>query len=142
MNIIKDHHNDSVLELNAVFSNISLHKGDYPGSTTAEKCLRNEDARAQLNSLRSFRVWLNFCIAELRMNNRNNMRYIGISEKEVMDFTDDLGAAEEYENADFDKSGFLMPEIETESLSTLSHRTPGRQPAAGEKGEVRQKDKN
>ena len=121
MNIIKDHHNDSVLELNAVFSNISFHKGDYPGSTTAEKCLRNEDARAQLNSLRSFRVWLNFCIAELRMNNRNNMRYIGISEKEVMDFTDDLGAAEEYENADFDKSGFLMPEIETESLSTLSY---------------------
>ena len=49
------------------------------------------------------------------------MRYIGISEKEVMDFTDDLGAAEEYENADFDKSGFLMPEIETESLSTLSY---------------------
>ena len=121
MNIIKDHHNDNVLELTAVFSNISLHQSDYPGSTAAEKCLRNEEARAQLNSLRAFREWLNFCIAELRMNNRNNMRYIGIPEKEVMAFTDNLGAADEYEEIDIDKSGFLMPEIEADSLSTLSY---------------------
>ena len=121
MNLIKDHHNENVLELNAVFGNISLHKSDYPGSTTTEKCLRNEDARAHLSSLRAFREWLNFCIAELRMKNRNNMRYIGIPEKEVMAFTDNLGAAEEYEDVNFGKSGFLMRGIEADSLGTLSY---------------------
>lgn len=121
MNFIEEHHNSNVLDLKAVFNNISLHKSDYPGSTSTEKALRNEEARAQLRSLTSFRVWLNFCIAELRTQNRNNMRYIGISEKEVMDFTDDMGAAEEYEDDNFDTSDFLMPDIEVDSLSTLPY---------------------
>ena len=121
MSLIEDHYNGRVLALKAVFDNIGLHKSDYPGSTMAEKALRNEEAGAQLKALTSFREWLNFCIAELRMENRNNMRYIGISEKEVMAFTDDMGAAEEYEDEYFDMSGFLMPEIDADSLGTLSY---------------------
>ena len=121
MSLIEEHYNERVLALKAVFDNIGLHKSDYPGSTMAEKALRNEEAGAQLKALTSFRVWLNFCIAELRLENRNNMRYIGISEKEVIDFTDDLGAADEYEDLIFDSSGFRMPDIETDSLSTLSY---------------------
>lgn len=121
MSLIEDHHNGNILDLKAVFGNISLHKSEYPGSTTAEKCLRNEEAREHLASLKSIREWLNFCVAELRTQNRNNMRYIGISEKEVMDFTDDLGAADEYEDEYFDMSGFVMPDIEADSLSTLSY---------------------
>ena len=121
MSLIEEHYNERVLALKAVFDNIGLHKSDYPGSTMAEKALRNEEAGAQLRALTSFREWLNFCIAELRLENRNNMRYIGISEKEVIDFTDDLGAADEYEDLIFDSSDFLMPDIEVDSLITLSY---------------------
>ena len=121
MSLIEDQYNENSLALKAVFDNIFLHKSDYPGSTTTEKCLRNEQARVQLASLISIREWLNFCVAELRTLNRNNMRYIGISEKEVMAFTDDMGAAEEYEDEYFDMSGFFMPEIDADSLGTLSY---------------------
>ena len=121
MNLVEEHHNGNILALLDVFENIVLHESDYPGSTTAEKCLRNEEARAQLRSLTSFREWLNFTIAQLRAQNRNNMLFIGISEKEVMDFTDDLGAADEYEDINFDKSGFVISDIEVDSLSTLPY---------------------
>ena len=121
MSLIEEHYNGRVLDLKAVFDNIGLHKSDYPGSTMSEKALRNEEARAQLRTLTSFREWLNFCIAELRMENRNNMRFIGISEKEVIGFTDDLGAADEYEDLNFDSSDFLIPNIEADSLSAFSY---------------------
>ena len=49
------------------------------------------------------------------------MRFIGISEKEVMDFTDDLGAADEYEDVNFDLSGFVMPDIDPDSVGTLPY---------------------
>ena len=121
MSLIEEHHNGSVLELLAVFENIVLHESAYPGSTRSEKALRNEEARAQLATLNNYREWLNFNIAQLRAQNRNNMRFIGISEKEVMDFTDDLGAADEYEDISFDKSGFVMPNIEADSLGMLPY---------------------
>jgi hypothetical protein len=69
----------------------------------------------------NYREWLNFNIAQLRAQNRNNMRFIGISEKEVMDFTDDLGAADEYEDVNFDKSGFVMLDIDPDSVGTLPY---------------------
>ena len=121
MNLLKDHYNGKILEFLAVIDNIALHESDYPGSTRSEKYLRNEELRTHMRGLNHNREWLNYCIAELRTQNRNNMRFIGISEKEVMDFTDDLGAASEYEDLNFDSSGFEMPAIEADSLSTLSY---------------------
>ena len=79
--------------------------------------IKNFFLLAKLN----YREWLNFNIAQLRAQNRNNMRFIGISEKEVMDFTDDLGAANECEDISFDKSGFVMPDIVADSLGTLPY---------------------
>ena len=121
MNFIEEHFNSRIMDLIAVFDNIALHESDYPGSTRAEKALRNEDARAQMATLTNYREWLNFSIAQLRAQNRNNMRFIGISEKEVMAFTDDLGSADEYEDVNFDKSGFVIPAIEVDSLGTLPY---------------------
>lgn len=121
MSFAEEHHNGNILALLDVFENIVLHESDYPGSTTAEKCLRCEEARAQLATLDNFREWLNFTIAQLRAQNRNNMLFIGISEKEVMDFADDLGAADEYEDINFDKSGFVLADIDPDSLGTLPY---------------------
>ena len=61
MSLIEEHYNGRVLDLKAVFDNIGLHKSDYPGSTMAEKALRNEEARAQLRlMLRTGRTGLQF----------------------------------------------------------------------------------
>ena len=68
----------------------------------------------------NYREWLKFCIAELRLENRNNMRYIGISEKEVMDFTNDLGAADDYEEEILNQVDFEKPDIDVDSV-TANH---------------------
>jgi len=51
------------------------------------------------------------------MENRNNMRLIGISEKEVMAFTDNLGAADDYEDEILNPFDFESPAIEVDSLN-------------------------
>ena len=51
------------------------------------------------------------------MENRNNMRLIGISEKEVMAFTDNLGAADDYEDKILNPFDFESPAIEMDSLN-------------------------
>jgi hypothetical protein len=65
----------------------------------------------------NYREWLNFNIAQLRAQNRNNMRYIGISEKEVMAFTDNLGAADEYEADDLMPNDYKRPAPDVDSLA-------------------------
>lgn len=66
------------------------------------------------------REWLNFNIALLRADNLNNMRLIGISEKEVMDFTNDLGAADDYEEEILNQVDFEKPDIDVDSV-TANH---------------------
>ena len=51
------------------------------------------------------------------MENRNNMRLIGIPEKEVMAFTDDMGAADEIEEEVLNPLDFVKPDIEIDSVA-------------------------
>lgn len=45
------------------------------------------------------------------------MRLIGISEKEVMDFTDNLGAADEYEDEILYPVDFRKPDIDVDHVA-------------------------
>ena len=67
----------------------------------------------------NYREWLNFNIAQLRAQNRNNMRFIGISEDEVMAFTDNLGVvtADEFEPDDLMPNDYKRPSPNVDSLA-------------------------
>ena len=93
------------------------HPSDYPGKTENERILRNEVVRADLKRLHNIRRELGIYAANIRMENRNNMRLIGIPEKEVMAFTDDMGAADEYEEEVLDPLAFVKPDIEIDSVA-------------------------
>lgn len=117
MSFIEEHFNERAEDIVTTSENITFHPDDYPGSTMIEKRLRNEQVRRQLTLPHILRGWISFYVVDLRKVNRNNMRLIGITEKEVMDFADDMGAADEYDEEELDLFDFDLPDINVDSLT-------------------------
>ena len=117
MSFVEEHFNERVEDIVATSESVTFHPDDHPGNTLIEKRLRNEQVRRQLTLPHILRGWIRYYIVDLRRVNRNNMRLIGISEKEVMDFTNDLGAADEYDDEELNLFDFDMPDIDADSLS-------------------------
>ena len=116
MNSLKEDYNQRVLEIVSSPVDIRVHPANYPGKSKIEKCLRNEEVRNSLQELGNLRRSLRYEIANFRMENRNNMRLIGITEKEVMDFTDSKSATDDYEDEILRQMDFKSPAIEIDSL--------------------------
>ena len=117
MSFIEEHFNERAEDIVRTSENIIFHPDDFQGSTMIEKRLRNEQVRRQLTLPHILRGWVRFYIADLRKVNRNNMRLIGITEKEVMDYTDDYGAADEYDDEELNLFDFDVPDINIDSLA-------------------------
>ena len=109
--------NKRITEIQESNHDIGVHPENYPGSSIVEKYLRNEQVRNGLEAPHKLRRSLSYTVANLRMENRNNMRLIGISEKEVMDFTENLGAADEYEEEMISSFDFEKPAIDVDSVA-------------------------
>ena len=88
MNWIEGKNNQYTDEYTDHQARIFNHFSDYPGKTFTEKLLRDELARIQLLKPNSYKVFLAYCSGILRRMNRKNMKLIGISEEEVLAFTD------------------------------------------------------
>ena len=106
-----------VSPIDAILNDIQVHPANYPGHSKIEKCLRNEEVRSRLKKLHKLRGAFRFQIANLRMENRNNMRLIGIPEEEVMDFTENKYTSDDYEREIFNPFDFEEPAIEIDSLN-------------------------
>ena len=117
MNTLEETFFTAISEISEAKKNIMAHPSDYPGNTYVERLLRNETARSDLKSFHNIRRELSLYIANIRMENRNNMRLIGIPEKEVMAFTDDKGAADEIEEEVLNPLDFVKPDIEIDSVA-------------------------
>ena len=117
MNSLEEDYNQRVLKIAFSSEDIKVHPANYPGNSTVEKLLRNDEVRSSLKEIHNLRRKLRYLTANLRMENRNNMRLIGISEKEVMAFTDNLGAADDYEDKILNPFDFESPAIEMDSLN-------------------------
>ena len=117
MNHFEEDYNQRLLELVSPRLDIRDHPANYPGKSEIEKFLRNEEGRNSLRELHSLRKTLRYEIANFRMENRNNMRLIGIAEKEVMDFTDSKNAVDDYEVEILSGRDFDTPAIELDSLN-------------------------
>jgi hypothetical protein len=117
MNTIEEMYNAAISGIVEAKNNIISHPSDYPGNTNIERILRNETVRSYFKSLHFYRGELGLYAANIRMENRNNMRLIGIPEKEVMAFTDDMGAADEYEEEVLNQLDFVKPDIEIDSVA-------------------------
>ena len=105
---------------------IMEHPDNYPGKTLSEKVLSNKMVRAQMEAIPKRREWLKYAVFALRETNRQNMALIGISEKEVMAFTDerslaDRDARSEAANQAYFRGDFAIPAICPDSLTTMQN---------------------
>ena len=109
------------------FEQIIEHPEKYPGKTLPEKILSNSQVRAQLEAVRLRREWLNYITHALRETNRSNMALIGITEQEVMEFTDERSLSGDSDsdaaNQAYFRGEFAIPEISRDSLYTMRAET-------------------
>ncbi len=88
MNMVEERWNNWVTTMEETMRDIKEHPEEYDGSTIPIKCIRSEKVRYTLKGVHYWRAWLSYMSATMRYHNRHNMSSIGISEKEVMDYTD------------------------------------------------------
>lgn len=77
---------DDIEQLKA---NIRAHPDDYPGTSFASKCLRNNEARIMLGNIHRQRCWLQYKLETFRYDNLKNMAIMDITEQELLDFITD-----------------------------------------------------
>ena len=115
---------EQMMSLSTEYMLIMEHPDNYPGETLSEKVLSDKAVRAQMEAIPKRREWLKYVVFGLRENNRNNMSLIGISEKEVMSFTDERsmregGSSSEATNQAYLRGDFAIPKLCLDSLSTM-----------------------
>ena len=116
MNWIEEKNNEEAVDYAGHQARIFNNFSDYPGKTFTEKLLRDELARKQLQLPNSFKAWLAYCSDNLRRMNRNNMKLIGIPEKEVLAFTDARADVAVEDDSAPDYSVFMKPYPDKESI--------------------------
>ena len=116
MNWIEETINKSAVEYAEHQTRFFNNYSDYPGITATEKLLKDEQVRRQLQIPNSNKAWLAYCSDNLRRMNRKNMKLIGISEKEVLAFTDARADVAVEEDPEPDYSVFMKPHPDKESI--------------------------
>ena len=120
MDDLIESYNQRINDFNSILEDIVLRPDDHPGSSSAEKYLRYDLFREQFRVIYNYlEQELSLTSADLRRRNRNSMRYIGISEKEVMAFTDNqgVGMADEIEEDDLEPIDFKKATPDLDSLT-------------------------
>ena len=116
MNWMEEFYNDAVTEIVSAKNRISNNPKEYTGNSMAEKYLRDEYFRRKLLKPNSLRGWLLWNAAQVRELNHQNMQLIGITEEEVMKFTDDLGNVTVEEEEELNQLDFNIPRPHKDSL--------------------------
>ena len=89
MHWIEEYWNRQVELQTEEYNDVRKSPDQYPGATFPSKYLQNWQIRLKLSRIHSMREWFEYNVAHFRQANRKNMMLIGITEKEVMDFTDE-----------------------------------------------------
>lgn len=99
------------------------HPENYPGNSLSEKVLSNLQVRIQLAAISQRREWLRYAAFALRETNRLSMELVGITEEEVMAFTDERAYpdiyAENAANEAYFRGDFKIPEMPLDSMYTI-----------------------
>ena len=129
INWITDRWQQEVHDIASHFDRIQEHPSEYPGETFFQKYLTDMQVRGSLTNIHSMRNWFERNIAAYRENNRVNMKLIGLTEKEVMDFTDGLLKEVETHSSDEPLQYTRHPRIDPDSLYTMPPlpRKPGKE---------------
>lgn len=119
MNTVEEYWNSWVTEVDEATKVITYHPDDYEGETIGIKYMKDEKVRAVLQGIHNRRGWLDYVAATMRYHNRHNMEAMGISEEEVMAFTDDREKGAENNQKPPRADEYYTPVISLDSLVTF-----------------------
>ena len=115
MNDIEQHWNDWVNENVATVNDVLTHM--QPGEHTLTKLLTNHTFRQLLETFHARQNWVQYASAHCRSLNQKNMELIGITEEEIMDFTDQRERKDDGNEPTV--SEFRTKQLSPDSLTTL-----------------------
>ena len=115
MNDIEQHWNDWVNENVATVNVVLTHM--QPGERTLTKLLTNNTFRQLLETFHARQNWLQYASAYCRSLNQKNMELIGITKKEIMEFTDQRERKDDGNEPTV--SEFRTKQLSPDSLTTL-----------------------
>ena len=123
VNSAEQYWNSWVKEVDEASKDIFSHPEQYEGGNIAIKHIFNEEMRYKIARLHNFRGWLKYAAEVLRHTNRENMAYIGISEQEVMEFTDKCEEKIELTEQEPNAMDYYTPELDSASLTSFAPLT-------------------
>ena len=118
MHQVEDYWNKWMSDASETILDIKGHPENYEGGTVPIKIIRSEKVRHTMKGIHFFRAWFSNVAATMRYQNRRNMDAIGITEQDVMDFTDARERGEEVTEDTPDISQFLAAPLSRDSLTT------------------------
>jgi hypothetical protein len=121
MNGVEEQFNEWAKEVYESQHDVNINPDNYEGNTIAMKCLNSDKVRTAMAAVHNRRCWLQYAAATLRYYNQSNMKAIGISEQEVMDYTDDREEPIETESTPPDHFKFYTDPFTHDSLTSLRH---------------------
>ena len=118
MHQVEEYWNKWMSDASGIILDVKSHPENYEGGTMPIKIISSEKVRHMMKGIHYFRAWFTNVAATMRYQNRGNMAAIGITEQEVMDFTDAREQGDEITGESPDISQFITPPLSRDSLTT------------------------
>lgn len=120
MHTVEDRWNKWVAQVEESVMDIKEHPDSHEGRTLPAKCLRNDKVRHNLKGVHYWKAWLSYTAATMRYQNLSNMAAIGITEQEVMEYTDNRMFGDENPEMVPDFSEYYKGPLNPDSLTSLT----------------------
>ena len=119
MNTIEEMLNGKSHEIEARINDIRNNPDQYPGDDFVMKILQDPGVKGHMQYIHNKRVLLQYFSAKLRYRNRQNMAAIGISEKEVMAFTEERLQEIVLDEEEPEVAYYRSARLQADSLETM-----------------------
>ena len=123
INGVEEQFNQWVMGVPDALHDVIINPDKYEGSTLPMKMMHSDRVRTAMKAIHNRRCWLRYAAASLRYFNLKNMAAIGISEQEVIEYTNALEEESEDTGTPPDANSFYTSAYTLDSLTSLTHLT-------------------
>ena len=123
LNGVEEQFNQWVMGVPDALHDVKINPDKYEGSTLPMKMMHSDRVRTAMKAIHNRRCWLRYAAASLRYFNLQNMAAIGISEQEVIKYTNVREEESEDTGTPPDANSFYTSAYTLDSLTSLTHLT-------------------
>lgn len=115
INFVERYWNAWTGEVEELIKKIVNNPENYEGVNLGSKLIHNYEMRRNIKVIHERRDWLRYVAALMRYENRYNMKAIGITEEEVMKFTNRRTEEEDYDGKSPTNEDYVTPYLKLDS---------------------------